>query len=240
MCEVPPCNPMLAEARPATPDTSSLPVTDSANWPEVYAVLAVGIFPSLFVALASLGQPDPQLAYWSDALQLTGLSACTIFVTLYLISRSGEAWARFGLERLCFSDLIFGFAMLFVAVAVLLVELRWRFVFGDPLPTDFKGPRGSSECTMMVVKLLIAAFAEELVTRAYLITRLEVLLHSHWSALVLSSLAFASYHIYQGMSGAFFAFVFGLAFGGVYVVMRNVWPLVFGHAMYNMLVELSY
>ena len=89
-------------------------------------------------------------------------------------------------------------------------------------------------------KYLIATFAEELVCRAYLITRLEVLLRSRLWAVLLSAGAFASYHAYQGVNGTTFAFLFGVSFGAIYLFLRRVWPLALGHAMYDVLLELSH
>jgi membrane protease YdiL (CAAX protease family) len=91
----------------------------------------------------------------------------------------------------------------------------------------------------MVVKFLVAAYAEELVTRAYLITRLTGLLGSPTKAVVLAAATFASYHVYQGVGGLVDLFVFGLAFGVAYLLFGRVWPLVVGHALANVMVDLA-
>jgi membrane protease YdiL (CAAX protease family) len=90
----------------------------------------------------------------------------------------------------------------------------------------------------MLLKESANGFTEELVTRAYLITRLEVLLRSRMAAVFLSATAFASYHAYQGPAGLVGAFLFGLAFGLAYLGVRRVWPLALGHALFDIHIEL--
>ena len=76
-------------------------------------------------------------------------------------------------------------------------------------------------------------------TRAYLITRFEQLLKSQVKAVILASLLFASYHIYQGLGGAFHALLFGLTYSWAFLLFRYLWPLGMGHASSNILTELQ-
>jgi membrane protease YdiL (CAAX protease family) len=239
----PPAAPMAAEPpEPATrpePGQAPEPMTPapgSAGWGEVMAVLAVGVVPNLFAALPGPRQ-DAAPPYWADAVELTGLSACTAFVTLYLIRRGGEPWGRFGLDRPAGIDFVLGIGMLIVA------ELVWILVSRFGLPSSnqpFAIPRGSADFALMLVAHAANGFSEELVTRAYLITRLEVLLRSRGWAVVLAAAAFASYHAYGGPFGLVFAFVFGLAYGMAYLGVRRVWPLALGHALFNIHIDLMH
>jgi membrane protease YdiL (CAAX protease family) len=101
------------------------------------------------------------------------------------------------------------------------------------------GPQGPAEAFVMVVKLGVSAFSEELIARAYLITRLADLLGSRGWALVLAAAAFASYHVYLGPTALVSTFLVGLAYGAIYLGVGRIWPLVFGHALYNILLELA-
>jgi hypothetical protein len=73
---------------------------------EVGAVLAVGVVPHLFAVMYNAVYPSPPAPYWLDALYRMGMSGCIVFVTLYLIYRSGESWERFGLPRPMLWDLL--------------------------------------------------------------------------------------------------------------------------------------
>jgi membrane protease YdiL (CAAX protease family) len=226
-----------AEPDPVLPHLSPAP-PGAGGWGEVAAVLAVGVVPNLMGALTSLHTPAPPLPYWLDAAELTVLNACPMFVVLYLIRRGGEPWARFGVDRLRFSDFPFGIAMFVLSVA--LVYLRVAVL---PLPdevtwTSFVSPRGPVDHTFMVLKYAVGAYSEELITRAYLITRLTGLLGSPTRAVVLAALAFSSYHVYQGVAGTVDVFVFGLVFGVVYLLFGRIWPLVIGHALSNIMADL--
>ena len=84
---------------------STSPVTDRALWPEVVAVLAVGVFPNLMYAINRLFLGTQlKFPYWLDALDLCVRSACVSFAVLFVMHRGGEAWAAFGLKRVQAGD----------------------------------------------------------------------------------------------------------------------------------------
>ena len=210
-----------------------------AVWAEVGAVLAVSVIPYLLSALSVSVYRAPPPPYWLDAVHRTGLDACTIFVTFYLIYRSGEPWARFGVTRPRASDLLIGLGLLVVA------EALWVLCFSR-LPSDsastgdlFPRPQLPSEYLLMVLMYWTAAFAEELVTRAYLITRLEQLLRSRGGAVVLSATLFAAYHASHGAVGVANMMALGVAYGVAFLALRRVWPLAIGHALYNIRLDLA-
>lgn len=83
---------------------------------------------------------------------------------------------------------------------------------------------------------LSAAVAEEVIYRGILIYAGEKLLGKTWVAVVLSSLVFASAHIYQGWSGAALTFLWGLAFSGVYLRCgRNIMVVILVHGLVDSL-----
>jgi membrane protease YdiL (CAAX protease family) len=230
----------LPASGPAAPVDFGPPVmTGRAAWLEVAAVLAVGVVPHLLLALTGFAKLGTSIPYWVDTIELTGISSCIAFVTLYLIFRSGEPWGRFGLAAPAGQDISLGLALLGVAAGTWMCcvcfNVRSGFTAG-PFPL----PGGPHDCVMMVIKYTANSFAEELVTRAYLITRLEVLVRSRGLAVVLAAVAFASYHVYNGALGLGNAFAFGLAYGTAYLAIRRIWPLVIGHTLFNISVELIY
>jgi membrane protease YdiL (CAAX protease family) len=74
-------------------------------------------------------------------------------------------------------------------------------------------------------------FAEELVMRGYLFPRLERLLGSSFRSLIVTTLLFAAYHVYQGTAGVLSALSFGLVYGLAFWKLRRLWPLALGHAI---------
>jgi membrane protease YdiL (CAAX protease family) len=207
----------------------------------VLAVLAIGVFPYLSSAIVVAVHGAPaDLPYWLDALDLGLRSACVSYATLYVIHRSSEPWSSFGMPRPGHSDLWLGL-LIFILDYVL-----WARV-APLLPADvarpeslFPVPQGARDYLPMAVKYAANGFAEELVTRAYLITRLERLLKSGLQAVALSALLFASYHVYYGFGGwLIYVLVLGLVFGGLYLLLRRVWPLALAHMLINVVNELE-
>ena len=209
------------------------PISSTGRWWEVAAVMAVGVVPNLLNAVVSFIRPSVfPVEHWVDSLELSVMSGCTIFVTLYLIHRSGEPFSRFGITRPHVSDLFFG------ALFLMAGQILWMFVSDlfsglRIIEYYFQRPVGAVDHVMMVLKFSISAFAEELVTRTYLITRLETLLRSRTKAVLLAAVVFSSYHLYQGVLGVIDTFLFGVMYGAAYLALRRIWPLVLGHMLYN-------
>ncbi|MBI3721260.1 MAG: CPBP family intramembrane metalloprotease, partial [Fimbriimonas ginsengisoli] len=84
-----------------------------------------------------------------------------------------------------------------------------------------------------------SGFAQELVTRAYLVTRFELLLRSRAAAVLLSAALFAAYHGYQSTAAVATAMAVGVAYGVAFLLVRRVWPLAIGHALYNIRLDLA-
>jgi membrane protease YdiL (CAAX protease family) len=214
--------------------------TDRTLWGEVCAVLAVGVVPHLLSAGITLRiPPESPLPYWIDAIQLTVLSGCTIYVTLYLIHRGGESWERFGMPRPSLWDVLLGVGLLFASMALWFWCGLVAWGTGATSDYSYSLPETPADYALMVPKFGASAFSEELVTRVYLITRFEYLLRSRGSAVVLSAVLFATYHGYQGVVGLVDTMAFGLVYGVAFLLFRRVWPLAIGHALFNIYLELA-
>jgi membrane protease YdiL (CAAX protease family) len=160
---------------------------------------------------------------------------------LYLMHRSGEPWSKFGVVRPRPVDLIGGTFLL--GLLYVLDPVLWVFIgtFGtwDPPEGSFVGPSSAADFVVLVPATLIAAFAEELAMRAYLIPRLRELGLNAVSALLISSALFASYHLYQGAASTAYIFLIGLVLGGVFLLSRRVWPITIAHTLQNVLLTLG-
>lgn len=82
---------------------------------------------------------------------------------------------------------------------------------------------------LAVIAAAANGFAEELVMRAYFIPRLEQTLRSTFKAVLLTSVVFGAYHLYQGVWPALFVVISGVMLGFVYVQTRRLWPVFFAH-----------
>jgi membrane protease YdiL (CAAX protease family) len=222
-----------------TPDGGSAeaaPPVRKDLWWEVAAVLAVVVVPWLAGGMLDVAETQ---SYRPWALSRLLYDAAVCYVVLYLIHRSGDGWAAFGLTRPRGSDVLLG---LFLACAAGVLGRAYGR-FGLPVNPDLDGyfphSQGAGEQALMVVSFAVSGFLEELVTRGYLIPRLEQLLGSGLKAVLVSAVVFASYHAYQGAAGLLHTFFLGLLFGTAFLVLRRLWPLALAHAAYNILLELT-
>jgi membrane protease YdiL (CAAX protease family) len=89
----------------------------------------------------------------------------------------------------------------------------------------------------VVAMWFTAGFLEELLWRGYLMNRLVDLQGKEtkltWAiALVGSAIIFGLGHTYQGLGGVIKITAVGLLFGAAFLtIRRNLWPLVFAHAL---------
>jgi membrane protease YdiL (CAAX protease family) len=208
-------------------------------WCEVGAVLAIGMLPDLANALTWLALSAKPMPYWLDALNLSCRSVCVSVAVLFIMFRSGESWAEFGLKRPRLSDLFLG---VFLLVAHLLL---WALISSAvPLAPwketfEFSLPHSRLDYALMVLACAANGFAEELVMRAYLLTRMDRLLGSGILAIGVSAVFFASYHAYQGPPGIAHALMIGLLYGSYFGLAGRIWPCVVAHMLCNVTIYLS-
>lgn len=87
-----------------------------------------------------------------------------------------------------------------------------------------------------------AAFGEELLFRAFAFLQLRKILGEKKLLLVLlSAVLFSLPHLYQGISGLIMTFLFGLAFGFIYLKFKNIWINIIIHGLIDtVFLTLSY
>jgi membrane protease YdiL (CAAX protease family) len=233
--------PTLVSGETSDPGPVFPPLTRRAKELEVLAVLVIGILPPLRDALIVLfWEPRPQLGYGLESVTHIFHGAFAIFLILYLISRSGESWKHFGISEPRILDILLGLVLFLVAESLWHFQSRvfqLKLEYWEPF---ISLPQKTIDYFLMILKYGVMGFEEELVARAYLITRLEQLLGSSMKAIVLAAAAFASFHIYYGLAGLLYPFLFGIVFGFIFLNVRRIWPFALGHMMYNIRCELSY
>lgn len=90
------------------------------------------------------------------------------------------------------------------------------------------------------IAIFVGGFAEEIVFRGYLITRLEEIFGGTrialFGAVIVQAMIFGLGHYYQGMSGIISAGLLALSSGLFFLLSgRNLWPVIIVHALWDIL-----
>jgi membrane protease YdiL (CAAX protease family) len=233
------------EETPAEP-LAVLPPARSRRdlWLEVVAVCLIGVLPALGHSLGSLVVKTAEPSFNVHETYLVLRSVQVSWLVLYLMSRSQAPWSHFGIvrPRLLWDSL----AACGIAITAHVCHNVYLGVVMEAISTEalqrdthamtalFPPPTSPEQTLLLIVAEAANGFAEEVVMRGYLIPRFEDLLGSPAKAVVLSSLLFGSYHLYQGFYGAGSALVIGLLFGVIFCSTRRLWPLAVAHALVNL------
>ncbi len=207
-------------------------------------VFVIAVLPALWQALTAYSSEGPDrltesAEHGSIYVFLIQRSISVGIPVLYIMWRSRLGWSFFGLGRgPGIADVLLG-AGLVVINYVLFYSFYYAKAFlvseGPLYPlgallTDLM-PRWPSPLGLasLVLASALNGFAEEIVMRAYFIPRLEAAFHSTARAVVVSSIAFGGYHVYQGLAAAGYVTTFGLLLGLTFVWKRSFWPVFFAH-----------
>ena len=213
---------------------------------EVTVVVLVSWGGSWFSGFLSLLWPRHSSAadaFWPNYLWRGFGVVQDVALVLFVIRKSGEPWAHFGISRFRPVRDVVGAVCAYAAeyaahwtYAILLGYLL-AHLFPPPSHEEIRrfipSPTTGVQWVIVVPIIFLMAFSEEIVMRGYLIPRLESILGSTGEAVLLSALLFGLGHGYQGLHGIVGTALFGLVYGAVFAITRRLWPLVIGHAALN-------
>jgi uncharacterized protein len=214
------------------------------RWLEIL-VIALVVVTWLFEVLMPHWEEGTAEAYGIAMLMLITSSIRGVVFVGYIIVRSGWPRTMYGVTRFEFRDFSHGVALALVQyipyymivgpVAALLME-SFPHVRGIIIEGVFSAPPSNSLVlwSLIFLAMLANSFAEEVAFRALLIPIFERLFNSAVVAVILSTLLFASYHLYQGFYAVWAAFLTGAIFGWYFVTHKRLWPLIVAHTLTNM------
>jgi len=169
-----------------------------------------------------------QLPYAISALYDCCQYAIAIIPVMYLIWRSGEGWAKFGLVRPRGADLLLALLALFLNTSLKRL-LPIRHLIG-PAPFSPE-PRHEIDYLLMTICMAVSVFEQELVFRCYLITRLKTAFGSAAAALACSVVLFGLVH--RDAGAAYSAALGGIVYGVMFLCVPRIWPVALAHFFYN-------
>jgi membrane protease YdiL (CAAX protease family) len=170
-----------------------------------------------------------------------------VVATILLLARKsgwgelGFRWPQSWLRTAGLTVLTMAFFILCTQAMALVAD---RYFVDPEYGTRFDHIEGNlpAYLTIMLLVWTHGSFFEELLFRAFIITKTSQFLGGRWSgdlvALVVSSVFFGYRHAYyQGIHGALITGAGGFAFGLFYLWFgrRNIWPLILAHGIFNTL-----
>lgn len=208
---------------------------------EIILALIIGTLGSYFYILYNYLWPaaDWEGGYTSPvyfSLSMIYYSIPVIAMVMYITWRNKE-WKAAGMTntKLMKESFIAGIIVLLYFLVVLPLYSMIVTSFQLEATRDWI-PRAENytQAILLMIGIGIAAFAEEILYRGFLLPRFEKILRSPFLSVLLTAIIFSGSHIYQGMTGVLGAFMVGILFGVAFVVFRRIWPLVIAHCVVNM------
>jgi len=220
----------------------SLSETDRGvlTW-EVLIVLAIAIGPYVIESVAEVSGLSATAQWqrvWHQGALLASLrDVLVMLLVLHLVGRSGSLVSSLGL-RPRISSVPLGLALALVILAVKVLVRPDVFSLAPAVPRGQVALRSflhESPIWLIATYLLCGTLMEELVVRAYLMTRMRELGASWLAAIAGSTLVEASYHLHHGYGLLGTALVF-LLLSIVFAWRRDFWTIAIAHVLYDWVV----
>ena len=219
------------------------------RWIELALLIAVAFGGTLYqtlreVVLSELPHRRPDSYDWPLGLvhEATALGLCA-----YLLYRQGRSFRNLGLTNPRPVDagqalILFGGQVLLTWVTRRMLQTAGAYtVTGQAAHLARMEALFSARVSVgMLGFMVVNAFYEELIARAYLMTELTALTRSVGCAVVVSSFLQGFYHLYQGWQAAFQAAVVFLFFSLFYARSGRIWPVVLAHLLWDLYWYVAY
>ncbi len=171
-------------------------------------------------------------------LQFLVMAVPQILLLLYVLKLREDNWTSFGLLAprpvdLLYALVIFAgiFALLLIMGLILaLLPAGGEALFSEGFRWKLRDPR---LIPVVLLFCLVTGYREELFFRSYLLTRFSQASLPVAAGIGMSTLLFASGHVYQGLAGFAVAVIQGLYFSVLFIRLKNIHPLAIAHGLYN-------
>jgi membrane protease YdiL (CAAX protease family) len=220
-----------------------------ASWLEIIAVLFIvlgkAIYVSSLLALHGSNDSHGNILSNSSLVRDSIWQSAILALLLGFLRWRGWSSADFKIRPTWRSSLQgglllmiskIGYSLTLLSTVLVLYVLRKYIthdaIFGLP-SVDVKIHQQAANWLILLIANIINAYYEELICMGYAFNQFAVKLGPYF-ALMLMVLLRTSYHTYQGVTyalpiGAVF-FMFGICYWRV----RNLWPLIFAHVLFDM------
>ncbi|MEE9442212.1 MAG: type II CAAX endopeptidase family protein [candidate division Zixibacteria bacterium] len=194
------------------------------------------IFPGLNILIAllfdnemNLDLFDPVWFFFVPTMAMLWMIALAVLLAVW---REKAPLSSIGLGRFKLSYL--GYALVFIIASNIILAVVQIFLemigieFSNNIEEILK--KAQEYIWWWLGVSITAAICEEVSFRGYVMSRIKGLTGWGWTVPVLiSSMAFATGHLYQGLGGFLVILVYGTMFAILYALTRSIWPGILAH-----------
>jgi membrane protease YdiL (CAAX protease family) len=182
------------------------------------------------------------LPSWAELVMYLVVFGAMVVAVLAMILVSQRPLATIGWRSGSIAlDTGLGVASAICIIGLLMVLTAFLAVFAPEFLKEMSQAQKNIEAMfprmhpVLLVLLLGAcpAFAEEIIFRGFLLTRLHAWVRSWPAVVIVGSLLFALVHVYQGFSAVVLIFLLGIVLGGLFVWRRSLLPSMVLHLLFN-------
>lgn len=213
---------------------------------ELVTVFCVCIVPLILASAigARAQHAVPIVSDFHATMQTVVACGGALLLVAYLAHQRGEPARRFGFRgQWSLIPASLGVFALGLIAALATYLLFWLLGLTPVEPTDV-GLRISNSAAsvgvLFAIRILGSAVYEEVIVRAYLMTRLLDLKAGNILAVAVSSLVQASYHTYQGFLATALKLPMFVVFSIFFLRLRNVWIVILAHLYFDVLWWIAY
>lgn len=212
---------------------------DGIDWPaRSFTTFLLGPLPALLIVQARLVEPIPDEAdretlYVSSAVSVWILAAMAMLTARF----SGFSRADVGIVDLP-PDALLATAALTTLAGLAIMAAGKLVRVPESALVDYLIPRTSSERIAFVGLSVSAGIAEEIVFRGFLIGAVAAASGSLPLAVVVSVVAFAISHAYQGPVGILRVALLGIVLTVPFILTGSIYPSMIAHATLDILAGL--
>jgi membrane protease YdiL (CAAX protease family) len=221
-----------------TPKTGGTPTVQKI----VLIFLLIG-YPLLSILFNIIDSGDPaeiESKIYQIYIPTLGIQLLILGMVWLAIRKSGGDFSEMGLGRkdITFSNFLAGI-IFFVGAFALMIIIKSSVARSGYLPEkDFAYvlPVTFGEKSFWVLLSLSAALFEEICFRGFIISKLKNMSGSYWVGALAGALAFSMGHLYQGITGVFLTFVYGMLFAGLFIARKSVFPCIVAHFLQDIII----
>ncbi len=227
--------------------TANIKTIGVSRLQQILLIVFLIVYPSIQWLLNYVNPPDISqiqsriLELYLPSLLLQILVLAVIALALF---RDNEPLSTLGLRRRDFSLANIGIGVVFLIVAVIVLNILSRALIYIGMTTQsdisYLMPKTALERIIWIILATSAGISEEICFRGFVITRLARFTDSVWPGAIIGAIAFGVSHSYQGIGGIILIGTYGFMFSLLFLARGSLVPCIVAHALQDIIALFGY